>query len=197
MAEKKKRRRGAELETAILTAAWDQLQAKGYHDLTIEGVAAAAATTKTVLYRRWPDKARLVIAALSKFGEMPSYQGVDTGSLRGDLLNLFGQMAAVLAKLRTGTLRGILADRLDKLDLGQLMGKANTSHTVMELIQPMLDRAAARGEIASADQPDRVVTLPGVLLINEVIGQRQLTVAAQVAIVDEILLPVFQSVTAK
>jgi len=41
------------------------------------------------------------------------------------------------------------------------------------------------------------VTLPGVLLINEVIGQRQLTVAAQEAIVDEILLPVFRSVTAK
>ena len=62
----------------FLAATWEQLQAKGYQALTIEGVAQAAATTKTVLYRRWPDKAHLVLAALSKYDNFTGYMVPDT-----------------------------------------------------------------------------------------------------------------------
>ncbi|MFC6288829.1 TetR/AcrR family transcriptional regulator [Levilactobacillus angrenensis] len=188
---KKKRRRGTELVDAILTAAWEQLQAKGYQNVTIEGIAAAAATTKTVLYRRWPDKAHLIIAALSKFGNLPDYQAPDTGSLRDDLLNLFGQMAALLDRLQEETLRGLLADRIQHLEFGEIFSHLNTGEQLKGLIQPLLDHAAARGEISHADWPDRVVTLPGVLLLNEILGQQTLTPAAQTEMVDDILLPIF------
>ena len=47
------RRRGAELEQAILDAAWEQLIAEGYEHFTIDTVAARAQTSKPVLYRRW------------------------------------------------------------------------------------------------------------------------------------------------
>lgn len=188
---KKKRRRGAELADAILAAAWEQLQAKGYQNVTIEGIAAAAATTKTVLYRRWPDKAHLIIAALSKFGNLPDYQVPDTGSLRGDLLNLFGQMAAFLDRLQEDTLRGLLADRLQHLEFGEIFSHLTTGEQLKGLIQPLLDRAAARGEISHADWPDRVVTLPGILLLNEILSRQTLTLTAQTEMVDDILLPIF------
>ncbi|WP_125583496.1 TetR/AcrR family transcriptional regulator [Levilactobacillus cerevisiae] len=191
MAEKKKRRRGADLENAILTAAWEQLQAKGYQNVTIEGIAAAAATTKTVLYRRWPDKAHLVIAALSKFGDLPSYHVPATGSLRSDFLDLFGQMATFLAQLQGETLRGLLADRLQHLELGELLNHANDGTALKTLVQPMLDHATQRGEISHADWPDRVINLAGILLINEIISRQDLTATAQVEMVDEILLPIF------
>lgn len=191
MAEKKTRRRGAVLEDAILTAAWEQLQDKGYQHLTIEGVAQQAETTKTVLYRRWPDKARLVIAALSKFDFVAGYQIPDTGSLRGDFLNLFGQMATFLEKMNSETLRGLMADRLQNVQLDQLLTAANDGAELAALVQPMLDHAAARGEIAHADWPDRLINLVGVLLINEVVTRQTLTPTTQAEIVDKILLPIF------
>jgi len=49
------RRRGAELEAALLDAAWDELQAVGYAGLTMEAVADRAGTSRAVLYRRWPN----------------------------------------------------------------------------------------------------------------------------------------------
>ncbi|WP_367295922.1 TetR/AcrR family transcriptional regulator [Levilactobacillus yonginensis] len=191
MTEKKTRRRGAALENDILAAAWAQLQEKGYQSLTIEGVAEAAATTKTVLYRRWPDKAHLVIAVLSHEKLVPPYVSPDTGSLRSDFLDLFGQMAGFLAKLNEETFRGLLADRLKTVDFSQLLTVANDGSEMERLVQPILDHAAARGEISRAKWPARVVRLPAILLINEIFSHQTLTNEAQQAMVDEILLPVF------
>ena len=53
------RRRGTKLEDALLDAAWEELQEVGYTRLTMEAVAARAGTSKPVLYRRWPNRARL------------------------------------------------------------------------------------------------------------------------------------------
>src|SRR5580704_17603611 len=58
------RRRGEALETALLDAAWEELQAVGYAGLTTEAVADRAGTSRAVIYRRWPKRAELVIAAL-------------------------------------------------------------------------------------------------------------------------------------
>ncbi|MEU4746994.1 helix-turn-helix domain-containing protein, partial [Actinosynnema sp. NPDC023658] len=59
----KSRRRGAQLEQAILDAAWDELCEVGYARLTIEGVAIRAGTSKSVIYRRWGSRAELALAA--------------------------------------------------------------------------------------------------------------------------------------
>ncbi|WP_341779826.1 TetR/AcrR family transcriptional regulator [Levilactobacillus sp. HBUAS70063] len=200
MAEKKTRRRGPALTTAILEAAWAQLQEKGYQALTIEGVAAAASTTKTVLYRRWPDKAHLVIAAFARFGGFTGYVVPDTGSLRTDFLALMGQMAAFLDKLQDETFRGLLADRLQHLELDNLLTQANDhdpDHGIQKIVQPLLDHAAARGEITHAQWPDRLVNLPGILLINEVITRQALPLEARYEIVDQILLPVFGATSSR
>ena len=45
------RRRGPELEAALLDAVWWELAETGYARLTMEGVAARANTGKQVLYR--------------------------------------------------------------------------------------------------------------------------------------------------
>src|ERR1700689_58257 len=58
------RRRGATLEHALLDAAWQELQASGYAKLTMERVADRAGTSRAVIYRRWRNRAELVIAAM-------------------------------------------------------------------------------------------------------------------------------------
>ena len=53
------RHRGAELEHAILEAAWLELEERGYAGLTMEAVAERSGTSRTVLARRWDGKAAL------------------------------------------------------------------------------------------------------------------------------------------
>jgi len=54
------RRRGEQLESELLDAAWAELVHAGYANLTMESVAARARTGIAVLYRRWANKEQLV-----------------------------------------------------------------------------------------------------------------------------------------
>ena len=76
------RRRGAALEAALLDAAWAELQDVGYARLTMEGVADRASTSRAVIYRRWPSRHELVIAALGHQQPIGRGRIPDTGSLR-------------------------------------------------------------------------------------------------------------------
>jgi AcrR family transcriptional regulator len=57
------------LEAAIVEAARQELAEAGYVNFSIERLAARAGTSKPVIYRRWPTRARLVYAAA--FGRRP------------------------------------------------------------------------------------------------------------------------------
>src|SRR5579863_5809356 len=82
------RRRGEELEAAILEAAWDELVDVGFAKLTMESVAARAKTGVAVLYRRWPRKDDLVLDAIQHYGATHPVAIPDTGSLREDMIGL-------------------------------------------------------------------------------------------------------------
>ena len=85
------RRRGEALETALLDAAWAELAERGYDELTIDAVATRAGTSRAVLYRRWPGKPELVLAALVHQVENRTVEAPDTGSLRGDVVALLSE----------------------------------------------------------------------------------------------------------
>src|SRR5215469_2809588 len=81
-----RRRRGKVLEAAIFEIVLRELAETGYVDFTIERVAARAGTSKPVIYRRWPTRARLVYAALRASQPVLSSEAPDTGTVRGDLM---------------------------------------------------------------------------------------------------------------
>lgn len=89
------RRRGPELERAILDATLEQLGTGGWSAVTMEGVAAGARTGKAALYRRWSSKADLVAEALRD--GLPELGGIaDHGSVREDLYRLCVRMRDVM-----------------------------------------------------------------------------------------------------
>src|SRR5690242_6629797 len=74
-------------EQEILDATLEVLADVGYDRLTMDAVAARAKASKATLYRRWTNKVSLVIEAL-QHTKAPS-EIPDTGSLRGDLQQVF------------------------------------------------------------------------------------------------------------
>jgi AcrR family transcriptional regulator len=183
------RRRGAALEHALLTAALDELAANGYSGFTIERVAERAGTSRHVIYRRWPNREALVVAALVRDAERDPLPIPDTGSLREDLLQL----------LRLANQRRLGAVALYSVQLGTYFQETGTSlaglreQLVGDRPQPMrilLDRAVARGEVDPARLTPRVVTLPFDLMRHEALMSLS-TVSDEsiLEVVDEIFLP--------
>jgi AcrR family transcriptional regulator len=84
------RPRDARADEAILDAVIELLVEEGFGGLTIDAVAHRAGVGKATIYRRWSGKESLVLDALAATKEeMPTPH---TGSLRGDLLEIYAHM---------------------------------------------------------------------------------------------------------
>jgi AcrR family transcriptional regulator len=182
------RRRGAELEHALLDAAWEELQESGYAKLTMERVADRAGTSRAVIYRRWRNRAELVIAAMRHRQPVLSGTIPDTGTLRGDVLAVLRRASARITETGPGTTIGMLSDLLsDDEALEGILDQLVLSGG--EVMSSVLARAASRGEIRQNISP-RVARLPLDLLRHELIlTQQPPSQSALEEIVDEIFLP--------
>jgi AcrR family transcriptional regulator len=181
------RRRGAALEETILAAACEELAEVGYARLTMEGVAARAQTGKQVLYRRWRNRAELVIAAVRNRTGSIVDQIPDTGELRADVLGVLEWMARRRRDFGVDTIHGLLAEIPDLHP--RLFADM---HGVMSTV---LKHAAERGEIAMAELPDRVVTLPVDLLRYQLLLTRDpVEDATLTEIVDDVFLPLVHAI---
>jgi AcrR family transcriptional regulator len=182
------RRRGAALEEAILRAAADELSESGYPGLTMDRVAARAGTNKNAIYRRWPDRLALGVAAYKLLAT--AVRPPDTGELRADALELLRRANRHLSSPLGVILRDLMAAAGGaRALLAELPEQSADAMTTMWLT--VLGRAAARGEIAGADFHPRVATVAIVLLRNEFVTRGVATVPDQVLIeiVDEVFLP--------
>src|SRR3954454_12065518 len=114
------RRRGEELEQAILHAAAEELRESGYAGMTMDRVAQRAGTNKNAIYRRWPHRAALGIAAYRHLSDaaMPD---PDTGSLRGDALEMLRHAHRPWSSPHEAVLRGLHAAAADDPELLTLM----------------------------------------------------------------------------
>jgi AcrR family transcriptional regulator len=182
------RRRGQALEDALLDAAWEELQEGGYGALTMERVAERAGTSRAVIYRRWPSRAALVIAALRHRRPVTAGSVPDTGTLRGDVIAVMRKASTRASAIGPDTMVGLLADLLGDDEGYEAIG-TQLLRGGTETMRTIIDRAAERGE-ARPEVSDRVARLPLELLRHEMIlTHRPPPKAAIEAIVDEVFLP--------
>ena len=184
------RRRGAALEAALLQAAAEVLRETGYAGMTMDLVAQRAGTNKNALYRRWPSRAALGVAAY-QYLAAPLVPVPDTGALRGDALELLGRANTTWSSPEGAILRELLAAAGDDPELlTHLRDKAGAS-AMNDAWDTVLDRAIARGEAPPAAAHPRVASLPMMLLRAEYLLQGTSEVADEIIteIVDEVLLP--------
>jgi AcrR family transcriptional regulator len=165
--EPKTRRRGAELERAILDAAWAELSEVGYARLTIEAVAARAGTSKTVIYRRWTGRAELALAAWNQRVPVAT-EVVDQGNLRDDLLALFRRIAQRTGSMMNEMVAGVMADAFRHPEVAALLRDRLTEPSPLtEGVQSIVNRAVERGELPFIDVPLRAARAPLDLVRNE------------------------------
>jgi AcrR family transcriptional regulator len=184
------RRRGAELEQAILGAAAEELTASGYAGMTMDKVAQRAGTNKNAIYRRWPQRAALGIAAYKHLADART-PTPDTGSLRGDALELLRQANATWSSPRGAILRDLLAAAADEPALLELLREQAGGGAMNAAWFALLSRAVARGEAPPDAVHPRVAVLPMMLLRGEYAlrGVPAVPDDVLVEIVDEIFLP--------
>jgi AcrR family transcriptional regulator len=142
--------RGEVRERAILAAVIELLGELGYAGMTMDAVAARAHASKTTIYRRWPGKPQLVLAAVDGYAAERLTAGADTGSLRGDLLAVLQAMAGHLTSEFLSMMSGLMhAMRADPELAAALRPRLGIGHAV---VLPIIGRAAERGELpAGAD----------------------------------------------
>lgn len=139
------RPRSERSETAILNAAMDILIERGYRGFTIDEVVTRASVSKATIYRRWPSKDLLAVAAVGGF---PELHPVDTGSLEKDLYSIVTEFADVLQNTALGTVwPSLVGERSRSPELRQALD-AMTEHRRTPTRQAF-ERAVERGELPS------------------------------------------------
>jgi AcrR family transcriptional regulator len=182
------RRRGAALEEAILSAAVDEITENGYPALTMDRVARRAGTNKNAIYRRWPDRLTLGIAAYRRLAT--TFQPPDTGDLRGDALELLRQANRHWSSPLGAVLRDLIAAAGSAQNLVTRLPEQSTDAMTATWLT-VLGRAVARGQAAPEALHPRVATAAIVLLRNEFVTRGVPTAPDDVLveIVDEVYLP--------
>jgi AcrR family transcriptional regulator len=157
----------------------------------MEAVANRAGTSRAVLYRRWPKKAELVVAALRRRRPMLSGEVPDTGSLRSDVVGLLTRMSTRMAKTGPEMLYGLLGDYLADAEMFERL-RSDVLQIGTEVMMTILKRAAERGE-ARPDISPRIAALPTDLYRNELLLRRTPPDGNVIAeIVDHVFLPLVQ-----
>lgn len=183
------RRRGAELEAALLDAAWNELTERGYTGLTFDAVAERAHTSRPVIYRRWPDRTSLVLAAVRHHYDKDVIEIPDTGSLRDDLyalLRIASDRRVEIVVMLSAQLAGLFTESgLSLSDVRErLLGPRSYWNDVV------LANAQRRGEIDLDALPARLLSLPFDLFRHELL-MTQTTISDEfiASVVDELFLP--------
>jgi AcrR family transcriptional regulator len=185
----RQRRRGDELEAALLDAAWEELVEAGFARLTMESVAARARTGVAVLYRRWPGKDALTMAAIAHYGAKHPIEIPDTGSLRGDMLALLGGVNDARYSF-TVVVTAAFSGLLTSTGLTPAEVRARLLGDRPMWSDQIFRRAHERGEINLDKTPAAVLALPFDLMRHDLLMTLKPVPPERIAaIVDDLFLP--------
>lgn len=180
---KQGRPRSAKAHKAILDATLSELEDKGFAGLTVDSVAAKAGVSKATIYRRWPSKSVLCLAA---FDSLPDLSVPDTGTIHEDLKTIMVQFLGFLETTPSmSALASLTEERNHNPDIAEAL--AAEMNRRREPLRIIIKRGIARQEIAGSIDVE--------LLIDAVMGpllMRQLILASPThksngQMVDELL----------
>jgi AcrR family transcriptional regulator len=182
------RPRDAARGEAILRATLQLLTEVGYDRLSMESVAARSGAAKTTIYRRWPDKAALVAAAVAERA-VPPRATPGSADLRTTTLEVVTDLARQMAHQDLGLLSVVFAAR--RADPALAEGLRRLMHRDEETMTSPLPSAAARSGLELCPDFAHLFAelVPAVLLHHLLVSNDPLIPDRVEYLVDRMLLP--------
>lgn len=186
------RTRDASLEGAIRQAVIEIFAQSGAAGVTMDAVAQRVGAGKASLYRRWNSKEELLVDALTAANDARNHAEVDTGSLRGDLVQLFSQLYSVDDPVLQAVHQEIMRDLRGTLSYMEKVAPERLLKR-RQRIQAVFVRAIERGEI-SADMDLALLqdVLPAMILYGYITKGQMVTRALITQYVDGLILPLMR-----
>lgn len=150
------RPRDERIDTEVIRAVLAALQSGGYRAVTIEKIALQVKRARTSLYRRWPNKRRLVAyAVVNELGLEPA---PDTGSLRQDLTAATDTLRQAFTGVLGRALAGLVSDMAHDAKLAESI-RAEVLTARRLSMRAALRRGKMRGEIAAGTDSELLLDL--------------------------------------
>jgi AcrR family transcriptional regulator len=153
-------------DLALREAALAVLAEVGYDRLTMDAVAARAGAAKTTIYRRWRDKADLVVDALNNLKGVPDTP--DTGSLRQDLRALAESITSAESRFGVQVTTGMVSALARDAGLRRVFWE-NFLAPRMAGFRTVFERAEARGEMPEGHDLDLLASLFPALVLQQLL----------------------------
>ena len=179
------RPRNPQIDADVLDAAIAALDERGYGGLTLEDVARRAGTTKPAIYRRWPGRQHLVLAALGR--RLGDARAPDTGCTICDLDECLKVFVAAFRRMPPDVIGPLFADCADDPGLRATFMSA-LFDPPRAAVKETLDRAHARGDLRDEVDRDLVLDLLGSLIHYRVLFGHARTTDAEIERAVEALL---------
>lgn len=179
-------------DAQILAITLDALAEQDYDHVTLDVVARRAGRAKTTLYRRWPTKEDLVLAAIHAAGRPPEADDLpDEGSLRADLLAVVDSPWLGGPDRRLAIFAGVTSAARSSTRLADAV-RTEVTEPYVEVYQALLQRAVDRGQVS----PEMSPKIPLLAQVIPAMSSHRLGAAAEpigraffASVVDEIVLP--------
>jgi AcrR family transcriptional regulator len=161
------RPRDPRTDERIIEAAAALLRRRGFERMTVDDVAAEAGVGKATVYRRWPSKDDLAVAAMERLYSV-EIAAPDTGSLRGDLTESYRSVIAFVSSAEgEAYLKMSIAESVRDERIAALYRRATERAETQA--RRMFERAVARGEIREdVDLDCGVQWLGGVIAVRAI-----------------------------
>lgn len=153
-------------DPVLREAALALLAEVGYDRLTMDAVAAHARAGKATIYRRWQDKAELVVDSLNSLKGVPEIP--DTGSLQQDLRALAESMTSAESQFGARVTTGMVSALARDVELRRVFQNKFIAPR-MTGFRTVFERAVARGEMPGGHDLDLLARLFPALALQQLV----------------------------
>ncbi len=181
------RPRSEQAEQAIIEATLDVFAEQGFEGVCVELVAARAGVGKATIYRRWPNKEELLLAAFGSLkSPFPEPKGV---SVRDDLLAMVQVMCADKADPRKARRYALLLGEGEKYPRLMARYKETVVQPRRDAMRAVIRRGTETGELRpDTDVEIAMLTLTGAIMAQDQSASGTLDEDFAIRLVDGLLL---------
>lgn len=168
--QRRGRPRDAAIDRAILDATLEELGTSGFQGMSMDGIAERAEVSKPTIYRRWPNKPTLAIAAIR---ELVSKEPPLTGEAIDDLSRQLRSADSNLEQSASVALVGVLLAERDRHPMFIQAYRDGLLTPRRDVLGTIIEEAQNAGDVRpDVDLDTATLLLLGFLFASYIAGEK-------------------------